>query len=147
MTTIAVSGKGGSDKTTIAEMIIRYLVEQEKSGAVLAVDTDPNSCLGLTPGVESEGIIWNKTTEMKISIPVCLSSGNNSNTNRTKANEKKQLKTVQNEEQTAPNEVETFGCIPYDKEVFESSSRGENVFELDKNNPACLEVVKVLKRV
>jgi CO dehydrogenase maturation factor len=45
--TIAISGKGGSGKTTIAAMILRYLVEQEKDGAVLAVDADPNSCLGL----------------------------------------------------------------------------------------------------
>ncbi len=56
-TTIAISGKGGSGKTTIAAMIVRYLVEQKKTGAVLAVDADPNSCLGLTLGVEPEGII------------------------------------------------------------------------------------------
>ena len=42
-TTIAVSGKGGSGKTTIAAMIIRYLLEQAGGGAVLAVDADPNS--------------------------------------------------------------------------------------------------------
>ena len=51
-TTIAISGKGGSGKTTLAAMIIRRLVEQAGSGAILAVDADPNSCLGLTLGVE-----------------------------------------------------------------------------------------------
>jgi CO dehydrogenase maturation factor len=51
-TTIAVSGKGGSGKTTLAAMIIRRLLEQDNGGAVLAVDADPNSCLGLTLGVE-----------------------------------------------------------------------------------------------
>ncbi len=56
-TTIAVSGKGGSGKTTIAAMIVRYLIEQAAGGAVLAVDADPNSCLGLTLGVEPAGTV------------------------------------------------------------------------------------------
>ena len=56
-TTIAISGKGGSGKTTLAAMIIRKLMEQGDSGAVLAVDADPNSCLGLTLGVEPVGIV------------------------------------------------------------------------------------------
>jgi CO dehydrogenase maturation factor len=50
-TTIAVSGKGGAGKTTISAMIIRALVDQAL-GSVLGVDADPNSCLGLTLGVE-----------------------------------------------------------------------------------------------
>jgi CO dehydrogenase maturation factor len=55
-TTLAISGKGGSGKTTIAAMIIRLLLEQQNS-AVLAVDADPNSCLGLTMGVQPVGTI------------------------------------------------------------------------------------------
>ena len=55
-TTIAISGKGGSGKTTLAAMIIRSLMEKA-GGAVLAVDADPNSCLGVTMGVEPAGII------------------------------------------------------------------------------------------
>ena len=55
--TIAVSGKGGSGKTTIAAMIIRDLIERTGSGAVLAVDADPNSCLGLMLGVEPAGTV------------------------------------------------------------------------------------------
>ena len=49
--TIAISGKGGSGKTTLSTMIIRMLIEQS-AGSVLAVDADPNACLGLTMGVE-----------------------------------------------------------------------------------------------
>jgi CO dehydrogenase maturation factor len=56
-TTIAISGKGGSGKTTLAAMIIRLLREQANAGAVLGVDADPNSCLGLTLGVEPVGIV------------------------------------------------------------------------------------------
>ncbi len=55
-TTIAISGKGGSGKTTLAAMIIRILHNQTKR-AVLAVDADPNSCLGQTCGVEPVGTI------------------------------------------------------------------------------------------
>ncbi len=50
--TIAVSGKGGSGKTTLAAMIIRSLLARADSRAVLAVDADPNSCLGLMLGVQ-----------------------------------------------------------------------------------------------
>lgn len=50
-TTIAISGKGGSGKTTLGAMIIRLLREQTK-GPILAVDADPNSCLGQFSGVE-----------------------------------------------------------------------------------------------
>lgn len=55
-TTIAVSGKGGSGKTTLAAMIIRLLLGKS-ANAVLAVDADPNSCLGLTMGAEPTGTI------------------------------------------------------------------------------------------
>ncbi len=53
-TTIAVSGKGGSGKTTIAAMITRFLLEQADKKSIVVVDADPNSCLGLTLGVEPE---------------------------------------------------------------------------------------------
>ena len=52
-TTIAISGKGGSGKTTLAAMIVRHLVERQ-AGSVLAVDADPNACLGLALGLEPE---------------------------------------------------------------------------------------------
>ena len=54
--TIAISGKGGSGKTTLSAMIIRALIEQSKRG-ILAVDADPNSCLGRTCGIEPEATV------------------------------------------------------------------------------------------
>jgi CO dehydrogenase maturation factor len=48
-TTIAVSGKGGSGKTTLTSMIIRHLMQ--RGGGILAVDADPNACLGLALGI------------------------------------------------------------------------------------------------
>lgn len=49
-TTIAVAGKGGTGKTTVCAMIIRYLVQQGL-GPVLAIDADPSSNLNLVLGL------------------------------------------------------------------------------------------------
>jgi CO dehydrogenase maturation factor len=40
--TIAISGKGGTGKTTLAGMIIRFLLDRRK-GPILAVDVDADS--------------------------------------------------------------------------------------------------------
>ncbi len=47
---IAFAGKGGTGKTTIAALTIRYLVEK-RHRPVLAVDADSNSCLNEALGV------------------------------------------------------------------------------------------------
>jgi CO dehydrogenase maturation factor len=48
--TIAITGKGGVGKTTIAGLAVRALIEAGK-GPILAVDADPNSCLDVALGV------------------------------------------------------------------------------------------------
>jgi len=50
---IAITGKGGTGKTTVSSLIIRALVER-KAGAVLAVDADPNSNLDAALGVRAD---------------------------------------------------------------------------------------------
>jgi CO dehydrogenase maturation factor len=55
-TTIAVAGKGGTGKTTVAALLIRHLV-QHNMGSVLAIDADPSSNLNLALGVELEQTI------------------------------------------------------------------------------------------
>src|SRR5512141_1309483 len=52
-TTIALAGKGGVGKTTIATMVIKYLA-QTQSGAILAIDADPSSNLNMTLGLPLE---------------------------------------------------------------------------------------------
>ena len=68
---IAVAGKGGSGKTSIAGLIIRYLIRNGK-GPILAVDADPNAnlgeSLGLTVG-QTIGSIIASFNEEKINIP------------------------------------------------------------------------------
>ena len=51
MTTIAVAGKGGTGKTTIASLAVRYLIGKGET-PVLVVDADPNSNMGQTLGIE-----------------------------------------------------------------------------------------------
>jgi len=48
---IAVAGKGGTGKTTLASLIVRTLKE-EKTGSILAIDADPNSNLGELLGIK-----------------------------------------------------------------------------------------------
>ena len=50
---IAVAGKGGSGKTTIAGTLARLLVRQGRQG-VLAIDADSNPNLALTLGVSRD---------------------------------------------------------------------------------------------
>ena len=54
--TIAVAGKGGSGKTTLATLAILYLIRQNK-GPILAVDADPNSNLNVGLGMKFEETI------------------------------------------------------------------------------------------
>jgi CO dehydrogenase maturation factor len=54
--TIAVSGKGGTGKTTIAALIVRYLLDHNRK-PVFAVDADPNANLGMNLGLPVNGTI------------------------------------------------------------------------------------------
>jgi CO dehydrogenase maturation factor len=48
---IALAGKGGTGKTTIAALIVR-IIKEKKLGSILAVDADPNSNLSEALGIE-----------------------------------------------------------------------------------------------
>lgn len=60
---IAITGKGGTGKTTVASLMIRALLEN-KRGAVLAVDADPNANLAEALGLEVEDTISSISEEM-----------------------------------------------------------------------------------
>src|SRR4030043_215279 len=53
---IALAGKGGTGKTSIAGLAVRYLMEKKKK-PVLAVDADSNACLHEALGVEVHATI------------------------------------------------------------------------------------------
>jgi CO dehydrogenase maturation factor len=61
---IAMAGKGGTGKTTVAGMLLRYLVEHGKK-PVLAVDADANANLNEVLGLEVDGTVGAAREEMK----------------------------------------------------------------------------------
>lgn len=63
-TSIALAGKGGTGKTTIAGMLIKYLVKTGKS-PVLAVDADSNANLNEVLGLDVFDTLGNAREEMK----------------------------------------------------------------------------------
>jgi CO dehydrogenase maturation factor len=68
---IAVAGKGGTGKTSVAALVIRYLLKNDL-GTVLAVDADPNANLGESLGLEVRqmvGRVLNEFQGDKLKIP------------------------------------------------------------------------------
>jgi CO dehydrogenase maturation factor len=65
---IALAGKGGTGKTTVATLVIRYLLERGKT-PVLAVDADANANLNELLGVEVVRAVGEAREEMKTSVP------------------------------------------------------------------------------
>lgn len=246
--TIAISGKGGSGKTTLAAMIIRSLLNRSNREAILAVDADPNSCLGLTLGVQpsvtiadlredarakpasSAGMDRLRTFEYGIQHaiaeargfdlltmgrpegPDCYCAVNNmlrkfldqissqykyviidneagmEHLSRRTTNNvdllcivaeptplgnltarrifelAKQLPIAIKEigviwNNTLPiadcrlpienrrpeiENIDTFGCVPFDESVFNASMQGKTIFDLEKNSPALVAVQKIM---
>jgi len=65
MKVIAVAGKGGTGKTTLAVMIVRWL-RDNRSGSILAVDADPAANFADMLGVRAGESIGSVREEMKI---------------------------------------------------------------------------------
>jgi CO dehydrogenase maturation factor len=62
--TISLAGKGGTGKTTMAGMLIKYLVSRSKT-PILAVDADSNANLNEVLGLEVKDTLGNAREEMK----------------------------------------------------------------------------------
>jgi CO dehydrogenase maturation factor len=238
-TAIAISGKGGSGKTTLAAMIVRLLLHRQNK-AVLAVDADPNSCLGLTMGVQPLGTIAEIREQARSKSPTnsgmsrvqsfeygiqqaiteadgfdlltmgrpegpdCYCAANNllrqfldklssaydfvvidneagmEHLSRRTTNNVdflcivaeptplgavtakrifdlaeelpisvKKIGVIWNRTESAKdiNGIETFGCVPFDKAVFDASMQGKSVFDLEENSPAFSAVKKMLEQM
>ncbi|MDD4858715.1 MAG: AAA family ATPase [Dehalococcoidales bacterium] len=68
---IAVAGKGGSGKTSLTTLVIRYLLKKGLT-PILAVDADPNANLGESLGIavgKTVGLILDEFQKEKIQIP------------------------------------------------------------------------------
>jgi CO dehydrogenase maturation factor len=72
--TIALAGKGGVGKTTIAALIIKYLVST-RSGAVLAIDADPSTNLNMALGMEIGWTVGDIREDMLSQVKSSLLAG------------------------------------------------------------------------
>lgn len=66
--TVALGGKGGTGKTTVAGLLIRYMIKHGMK-PVLAIDADSNSNLNEVLGIPLEDTLSNAREEMKTSVP------------------------------------------------------------------------------
>lgn len=73
-TTIALAGKGGVGKTTVACMIIKYL-SQTQDGSILAIDADPSSNLNMVLGLDLEWTIGDIREDMLEQVKQSLLAG------------------------------------------------------------------------
>lgn len=73
---IALAGKGGTGKSTVAALLVR-LLREERKGSVLAIDADPNSnlseLLGLGPAQATIGTILDDVAAHPGKIPAGMS--------------------------------------------------------------------------
>lgn len=72
--TIALAGKGGVGKTTIAGMVVKYLVGLG-NGAVLAIDADPSSNLNMVLGLDLEWTVGDIRENLLAQVQSSLTAG------------------------------------------------------------------------
>jgi CO dehydrogenase maturation factor len=72
--TIALAGKGGVGKTTIAALVIKYLVST-RTGAVLAIDADPSTILIMARGLEIGWTVGDIREDMLTQVKSSLLAG------------------------------------------------------------------------
>ena len=73
-TTIALAGKGGVGKTTIAGMVIKYLMETQP-GAILAIDADPSSNLNMVLGLDLDWTVGDIRENLLAQVKESLTAG------------------------------------------------------------------------
>jgi CO dehydrogenase maturation factor len=71
--TIALAGKGGVGKTTIAGMVIKYLIRSQ-TGAILAIDADPSSNLNIVLGLPLEWTVGDIREDMLTQVKSSLAA-------------------------------------------------------------------------
>ncbi len=73
-TTIALAGKGGVGKTTVAGMVVKYLI-QNQTGSVLAIDADPSSNLNMVLGLDLEWTVGDIREDLLSQVKTSLTAG------------------------------------------------------------------------
>jgi CO dehydrogenase maturation factor len=73
-TTIALAGKGGVGKTTVAAMVVKYLAATQDR-AVLAIDADPSANLNMVLGLDLEWTVGDIREDMLAQVKASLGAG------------------------------------------------------------------------
>ena len=73
-TTIALAGKGGVGKTTIAAMVVKYLTQTQEK-AILTIDADPSSNLNMVLGLELDWTVGDIREDMLEEVKKSLVAG------------------------------------------------------------------------
>jgi CO dehydrogenase maturation factor len=73
-TTIALAGKGGVGKTTVAAMVIKYLAQSGR-GAIFAIDADPSSNLNMVLGLDLEWTVGEIREGMLSKVKESITAG------------------------------------------------------------------------
>lgn len=73
-TTIALAGKGGVGKTTIAALLIKY-ISQLNNDPILAIDADPSSNLNMVLGLDLEWTVGDIREDMLTQVQASLTTG------------------------------------------------------------------------
>ena len=73
-TTIALAGKGGVGKTTVAAMTIKYLAQSGR-GAIFAIDADPSSNLNMVLGLDLEWTVGDIREDLLVQVKKSLTAG------------------------------------------------------------------------
>jgi CO dehydrogenase maturation factor len=73
-TTIALAGKGGVGKTTLAALVIKYLILNQ-AGAILAIDADPSSNLNMVLGLDLEWTVGDIREDMLSQVKESIGVG------------------------------------------------------------------------
>lgn len=72
--TIALAGKGGVGKTTVAGLIIRYLAESQPD-PILAIDADPSSNLNMVLGLDLDWTVGDIREDLLSQVKQSLTAG------------------------------------------------------------------------
>jgi CO dehydrogenase maturation factor len=73
-TTIALAGKGGTGKTTISAMIIKYLMKKQNA-PILAIDADPSANLNMVLGVDLDSTVGGIREDMLKQVKDSVTAG------------------------------------------------------------------------
>jgi CO dehydrogenase maturation factor len=73
-TTIALAGKGGVGKTTVAAMVIKYLAQNGR-GATFAIDADPSSNLNMVLGLDLDWTVGDIREDMLSKVKESITAG------------------------------------------------------------------------